>query len=600
MSPPSASRTKSDESDGNAPGSGQQGQGCGVETWRWAFSAFAPVRLPVSSLPWILADFCPADWHFKSRQRQLDPSIPQSVRRDVAQMVGDAQQGRALARRVHVPDLEAGNAASHRHALDDAKGDGAKHSSKGINKSAKPGVNSNVLLAVCAALVFCLAMYTPNLRWSGLKDLLTVPAEAAEGYAVADSHTCGSDDERISAVFRWARRNGARIHPNVTTGSFPIPGAVPPKSVRGLMAGGTIRHREIIFSVPPRLLLNIEKMDGHPRLSQVWRAVPELHKGMSGLAVLLLHEALNSSSILRPYLCTLPRHVPLPIFYSPKKFKRERAKWIQASQEPVFDDMVERARDIIEVHYVEVMPKLFTRFPEIFSPAEYTYARWAWACSIIMSRTWGRKVRDDVLQNITGQNLTQVHTLVPAADMPNHGVGTFGAFTPKDGSLVLRAHGNLSAGDQILISYGHKCDAEFLANYGFVPANNSRQECHARWWQVQADNMTAERLREEEGKMQQRLQKQVAWRGRWRGHFSRFYANLQTAQSLARSDPEKWIDKMRNLSAVSGGKGSIGNLFFKPVEERAAAEMPSAPDASLPVGAAPEAESAPDASAPRL
>ena len=58
------------------------------------------------------------------------------------------------------------------------------------------------LLAVCAALVFCLAMYTPNLRWSGLKDLLTVPAEAAEGYAVADSHTCGSDDERTRSPTR--------------------------------------------------------------------------------------------------------------------------------------------------------------------------------------------------------------------------------------------------------------------------------------------------------------------------------------------------------------------------------------------------------------
>ena len=71
MSPLSASKKKSDESDGIAPGSGHQGQGCGDETWRWAFSAFAPMRLPVSSLPWILADFCPSDWHFKSRQRNL-------------------------------------------------------------------------------------------------------------------------------------------------------------------------------------------------------------------------------------------------------------------------------------------------------------------------------------------------------------------------------------------------------------------------------------------------------------------------------------------------------------------------------------------------
>jgi hypothetical protein len=28
------------------------------------------------------------------------------------------------------------------------------------------------------------------------------------------------------------------------------------------------------------------------------------------------------------------------------------------------------------------------RYPHLFSPADYTYARWAWACSIIMSRTW--------------------------------------------------------------------------------------------------------------------------------------------------------------------------------------------------------------------
>ena len=73
MSPLSASKKKSDESDGIAPGSGHQGQGCGDETWRWAFSAFAPVRLAVSSLPWvqarILADLCLQ----KSTTQQLDP-----------------------------------------------------------------------------------------------------------------------------------------------------------------------------------------------------------------------------------------------------------------------------------------------------------------------------------------------------------------------------------------------------------------------------------------------------------------------------------------------------------------------------------------------
>jgi len=58
-----------------------------------------------------------------------------------------------------------------------------------------------------------------------------------EGYAVAESETCGSDDERILRVFEWAKKRGTHIHKNLSTGSFPIPGSGdPPKMVRGLMA----------------------------------------------------------------------------------------------------------------------------------------------------------------------------------------------------------------------------------------------------------------------------------------------------------------------------------------------------------------------------
>jgi hypothetical protein len=37
----------------------------------------------------------------------------------------------------------------------------------------------------------------------------------------------------------------------------------------------------------------------------------------------------------------------------------------------------------------------------------------------------GRKFSDDMLFNITGENVTTIHTLVPAADMPNHGVSVY-------------------------------------------------------------------------------------------------------------------------------------------------------------------------------
>jgi len=37
--------------------------------------------------------------------------------------------------------------------------------------------------------------------------------------------------------------------------------------------------------------------------------------------------------------------------------------------------------------------------------------------------------------------------------------------------------GNASLGQQLFISYGPKCDAEFLAHYGFRPSGNTHVKC---------------------------------------------------------------------------------------------------------------------------
>jgi hypothetical protein len=79
-----------------------------------------------------------------------------------------------------------------------------------------------------------------------------------------------------------------------------------------------------------------------------------------------------------------------------------------------------------------------------------------------------------------------------------------------------------------MISYGRKCDAEFLANYGFVPFNNSKQKC----WELANEtaltkNVTGEALHE---LLKQQQKNRTEWRGRWRGHFARFYMNLARAQ----------------------------------------------------------------------
>lgn len=243
--------------------------------------------------------------------------------------------------------------------------------------------------------------------------------------------------------------------------------------------------------------------------------------------------------------------------------------------------MIEKARDVLEVHYVDVMPKLFTKFPDLFSPADFTYARWAWACSIIMSRTWGRKYSDDIMKNMTGENSSMIHTLVPAADMPNHGVGTFEARSAPDGTLVLKAFGNLSKGDHIMISYGKKCDAEFLANYGFVPFNNSLHACHDMWWNVSGSNASGSELAERKAASLATKHNQSEWRERWRGHFARFYSNLVKAQYLAEKDRYSFADSIKNAT----GPNKVGAFFFAPIgskDDDGLSALPSLPKPDVP------------------
>jgi len=51
---------------------------------------------------------------------------------------------------------------------------------------------------------------------------------------------------------------------------------------------------------------------------------------------------------------SLSPSLPLPLSLSP-------SPTLSSEQQGRFDEMLEKSRDVLEVHYVEVMPKLFTR-----------------------------------------------------------------------------------------------------------------------------------------------------------------------------------------------------------------------------------------------
>ena len=72
-----------------------------------------------------------------------------------------------------------------------------------------------------------------------------------------------------------------------------------------------------------------------------------MRDGVAGLAVWLVRESLNKDSEWRPYICSLPRHVPLPLFYSQSKLAKVRAT-LSTEQIDTFDALMEVRRDSFE------------------------------------------------------------------------------------------------------------------------------------------------------------------------------------------------------------------------------------------------------------
>jgi len=74
------------------------------------------------------------------------------------------------------------------------------------------------------------------------------------------------------------------------------------------------------------------------------------------------------------------------------------------------------------------------RYPHLFSPADYTYARWAWACSIIMSRTWVIHRKKERERNT--HTYTQTHTAPSCHEL--------GQYTHKEGERLTHLHSDTS------------------------------------------------------------------------------------------------------------------------------------------------------------
>lgn len=176
------------------------------------------------------------------------------------------------------------------------------------------------------------------------------------------------------------------------------------------------------------------------------------------LALYLMEQRLaGSASQWSPYMDLLPESFPaVPLF-----FKDEDWLWLEGS---LFGNRVRKHRQALVGQY-ETVKGMVPGFSSRYSLEDYLWAR-----TVISSRVFGWR--------LPGLDVEDTDFMVPLGDMFNHRspkqIEWF--FNDTSRTLDYRALEDVPAGSEILISYGSKCNSQYLLHYGFTTLNVSSRQ----------------------------------------------------------------------------------------------------------------------------
>lgn len=223
---------------------------------------------------------------------------------------------------------------------------------------------------------------------------------------------------------------------------------------RGVHSTSFVPKDELILFVPKSHIITLEMAKASPIGAKMVEAgLDLLSPKHCFLTTYILQERRNPDSFWWPYLNILPEQLrSFPIFYTP-----EEKEWLKGS--PFLDQVNEKIDDIKEDYNTicNAVPE-YAQFPiDEFSRIRMT----------VSSRIFGMQI-DDI----------KTDGFVPLADMLNHRRPrqTSWNYDQEKGGFIIDALENINRGEEVLDSYGKKCNSRFLLNYGFINRNNDANE----------------------------------------------------------------------------------------------------------------------------
>eukprot|EP00949_MAST-11_sp_MAST-11-sp1_P001255 g1255.t1 len=267
--------------------------------------------------------------------------------------------------------------------------------------------------------------------------------------SVADGLDSKRDDLDKFAVFvSWLQEHGA---------SFP--GLYLKKytdEVRGVHAESELRPDQQIVTIPLKLLIH-EGMGQQTDIGKKVHNNPNCHiivPAHTQVIIYMLLTMRDPNHFFKPYYDILPREFSnFPIFWS-----QEELRMLEGSD--LVRQIEERKTNILsdDKNICKVAPE----FGEMFSGDDFLWCRTA-----VGSRNFGITV-----------NGVKRTTMVPFSDMLNHyrPRETSWTFDNLQQAFTMTTLVGLRAGQQVMDSYGKKCNSKFLLHYGFAVEKNREED----------------------------------------------------------------------------------------------------------------------------
>ncbi|OWF53384.1 histone-lysine N-methyltransferase setd3-like [Mizuhopecten yessoensis] len=226
----------------------------------------------------------------------------------------------------------------------------------------------------------------------------------------------------------------------------------------GIKATKDLKEMDPFVIVPRKIMITTDTarasgLDALIAEDKILQAMPSIV-----LALHLLCERRSTESFWKPYLDMLPSGYTTPLYFSPEELNLLKGS-------PAYKDCVNQYRNIAR-QYAYFYRVLQNHPAAAKLPIKdcFTYDDYRWAVSTVMTR-------QNQVPTPDGERLT--FALIPLWDMCNHCNGTITTdYNVEEDCSECFALRDFTKGEQIMIFYGARSNAELLIHSGFVYPDN--------------------------------------------------------------------------------------------------------------------------------